>query len=90
MEDGMQGGFPDGSVVKNPPADAGDAGSVPGVERSPGGGNGKSLQYSCLENLMDRGAWWAIGLGVTKSEIRLNAQACTHGVDSKGLEAKMK
>ena len=86
----MQGGFPDGSVVKNPPADAGDAGSVPGVERSPGGGNGKSLQYSCLENLMDRGAWWAIGLGVTKSEIQLNAQQCTHGVDSKGLEAKMK
>ena len=53
------GGSPGGSVVKNPPANAGDArdaGSIPGLGRSPGGGNGKTLQYSCLENLMDRGA----------------------------------
>jgi len=58
--------FPDGSVVKNLPANAGDAGSIPGLARSPGGGNGNPLQYSCLENPMDRGAWWAIVHGVSK------------------------
>ena len=47
-------GFPDGSAVKNPPANAGDVGSIPGLERSPGGGNSNPLQYSCLENPMDR------------------------------------
>ena len=54
-------GFPGGTVVKNPPADAGgteDSGSmIPGSERSPGGGHSNPLQYSCLENPMDRGAW---------------------------------
>ena len=45
-----------GSVVKNPPANAGDMGSIPGLGRSPGEGNGKALQYSCLGNHMDRGA----------------------------------
>ena len=49
-----------GSVVKNLPADSGDTGSIPGLGRSPGEGNGNALQYSCLENPMDRGAWWAI------------------------------
>ena len=52
-------GFPGGSVVKIPPANAGDVGSIPGWGRSPGGGHGNPLQYSCLENPMDRGAWWA-------------------------------
>ena len=52
-------GFPEGSVVKNPLANAGDVGSIPGSRRSSGGGNGKPLQYSCLGNPMDRGAWWA-------------------------------
>ena len=55
-------GFPGGSVLKNLPANAGDAedvGSVPGSGRSPEGGHGNPLQYSCLENPMDRGAWWA-------------------------------
>ena len=51
--------FPGGSVVKNPPATVGDMGSVPGSGRSPGEGNGNSLQYSCLGNPMDRGAWWS-------------------------------
>jgi len=54
-------------VVKNPPANAGDirdAVSKPGLERSPGGGNGNPLQYSCLENPMDRGAWQATVHGV--------------------------
>ena len=55
-------------MVKNPPANAGDAGSVPGLGRSPGGGNGSPLQYSCLCNLMDRGAWQATGDGVTESD----------------------
>ena len=53
-------GFPGGAVVKNPPANAKgarDTGSIPGLGRSPGGGNGNPLQYSCLENSMDRGAW---------------------------------
>ena len=49
-------GFPGGSLVKNPPANAGDAGSIPGQGRS-GEGNGNPLRYSCLENHMDRGAW---------------------------------
>jgi len=61
-------GFPGDSVVKNPPANAGDAGSIPGSGRSPGGGNGNPLQYSCLENSMDRGAWQATVHGVTKSQ----------------------
>ena len=56
--------------VKNPPANAGDirdAGSVPGLGRSPGGGHGNPLQYSCLENPMDRGGWWAAVHRVTMS-----------------------
>ena len=56
-------------MVKNPPANAGDirdSSSVPGPERFPGGGNGYLLQYSCLENAMDRGAWWATVHGVAK------------------------
>ena len=61
--------FPGGPVVKNPPANAGDirgVGSVPGLGRSPGGGHGNTLQYSCLENSMDGGARRAIVHGVTK------------------------
>ena len=57
-------------MVKNPPAsagDAGDMGSIPGIERSPGVGNGNLLQYSWLENSMDRGVWWAIVQRVSKS-----------------------
>ena len=61
-------------MVKNPPANAGDArdlGSVPGLGRSPGEGNGNPLQYSCLENPMDRGAWWGVH-GAAKSQTRLS------------------
>ena len=50
-------------MVKNPPANAGDTGDadlIPGSGRSPGGGNGNLLQYSCRDNPMDKGAWWAI------------------------------
>ena len=59
-------------VVKSLPANAGDirdAGLIPGLGRSPGGGHGNPLQYSCLENPMDREAWQATVLGVTKSQI---------------------
>ena len=55
--------FPGDSVEKNPPASAGDAGDVgliPGLGRCPRVGNGNPLQYSCMKNAMDRGAWWAI------------------------------
>ena len=61
-------------MVKNPPADAGDIrdmGSIPGLGRSPGGGPGNPLQYSCLENSMDRGAWWATVHGIAKSQTGL-------------------
>ena len=51
-------GFSGATVVKNPPANVGDAGLIPGSGRFPGGGNSNPLQYSCLENPMDRGAWW--------------------------------
>ena len=59
-------GFPGGSAVRNPPAKAGDAGSISGLGRSPGEGNGNLLQDSCLENSMDRGAQWAIVHGVAR------------------------
>ena len=55
-------------MVKISTANAGDAGSIPGLGRSSGGGNGHPLQYSCLENPMDRDAWWAVVHGVTKSQ----------------------
>ena len=62
-------------VVKNPPANAGDirhVGLIPGLGRSPGEGNGTPLQYSCLENPTDRGAWKAALHGVVKSQTRLS------------------
>ena len=59
-------------MVENLPADAEDADSIPGSGRSPGEGNGNPLQYSCLGNLMDRGAWWATVRGVTKSQAQLS------------------
>ena len=58
--------FPGGSTVKNPPANAGDIGLIPGLGRSPGEGSGNPLQYSCLEILLDRGAGGATAYGVTK------------------------
>ena len=70
-------GFPGGSVVKNPPANAGDTrnrDSIPGLARSPGEGNRNPLQYSCPENLTDRGAWRAIAHGVKKKRHDLAAQ----------------
>ena len=65
-------GFPGGSEVKAPACNVRDLGLIPGLGRSPGEGNGNPLQYSCLENPMDRGAWWAIFHGVAKSRTRLS------------------
>ena len=59
--------FPIGSMIKNPHANAADASSIPGSGRSPRGRNGNPLQYPCLENSTDRGAWWAAVYGVAKS-----------------------
>ena len=67
-------GLPGALVVKNPSANAGDirvTGSIPGLGRSPGGGHGNPLQYSCLENPMDRGAWWVIVHRVAKNQIQM-------------------
>ena len=65
-------GFPGGSEVKGSACIAGDLGSIPGLGRSPGEGNGKPLQYSCLENPMDGEAWWATVHGVSKSRTQLS------------------
>ena len=59
-------GFPDGSAGKESAHNVGDLGSIPGLGRSPGEGKGYSLQYSCLENPRDRGAWWATIHGVAR------------------------
>ena len=61
-------GFPAGLVVKKPPANAGDAGLICGLGRSPGGGNGIPIRHSCLENPTGKGAWWATGHGVAESD----------------------
>ena len=68
----LQMGFPGDSEVKAFSCNAGDLGSIPGLGRFPGEGNDDPLQYSCLENPMDRGAWWVIPHGVAKSLTRLN------------------
>ena len=65
-------GFPGGSEVKASACNAGDLGLIPGSGRSPGEGNGNPLQYSCLENPMEGGAWWATVHGVAKSRTRLS------------------
>ena len=65
-------GFPGGSEGKASACNVGDPGWIPGLGRSPGEGNGNPLQYSCLENPMDRGAWWATVHGIAKSWTRLS------------------
>ena len=64
--------FPGGSDGKESACNAGDSGSIPGLGRSAGEGNGHPLQYSCLENPLDGGAWWATVHGVAKSWTRLS------------------
>ena len=66
-------------VPANPPANAGDAGSIPGLGRSSGGGNGYTLQYFCLENSMDRGVWQAIVHGVIKRWTQLSTHHYNQG-----------
>ena len=66
-----QRGFPGGLLVKNPPANAGEVGSIPDLGISSREGKGKPFHYSCLENPMDSGTWWTIVLGVTKSQTQL-------------------
>ena len=69
------GDFQMALVVKNPPANAeaaGDIGSIPGLGRSPGGGNSNPLQYFCLRNPMDRGAWWATVHEVAQNRTQLS------------------
>ena len=64
--------FPGGSDCKASVYNVGDPGSIPGLGRSPGEGNGNLLQYSCLENPMEGGAWWATVCGVAKSRTQLS------------------
>ena len=65
-------GFPGGSDGEEPACNAGDLGSTPGSGRSPGGGHGNPLQYSCLENPMDREAWWPTVYEAAKSQTQLS------------------
>ena len=72
-------------VVKNPPANAEgirELGSIPGSRRSPGEGNGYLFRYSCLENPMDRGAWWATVHGVAKSRTQLSKAQQQHTIQN--------
>ena len=65
-------------MVTNLPANAADAGLIPGSGRSPGGGNGNPLQCSCLDNLVCRGAWWAVVHGAAKSQAQLSSTAAAN------------
>ena len=74
--------FPSSAMAKNLPANTGDirdVGSIPGSGRFPGGGHGNPPQYSCLENSMDRGAWWATVHGAAQSRTRLKQLKHTNG-----------
>ena len=73
---GLPGGLPGGSVIKNAPANARDMGLIPGLGSSPGGRNGNTFQYYCLDNSMDRGAWQATVHEVAKCQTWLSDWAC--------------
>ena len=75
--------FPSGSDSKASAYNVGDLGSIPGSGRSPGEGNGSPLQYSCLENPMDRGTWWATVHGVAQSQTQLSDFTFVYGVRHK-------
>ena len=70
-------GFPGGSTGRNPPASAGDASLISGLGRSPGEGNGNALQYTCLENPMDRGAWRGCKESDTTEQLKDNNDVST-------------
>ena len=79
-------GLPGGTVVKNPPANVGgarDRGSIPKLGKSLGVGNSNPFQYSCLENSMNSGAWWAVVQGVTKSQTQLSMHMHTSAMPHK-------
>ena len=81
LDDLSSEAFPRAQAVKDPPAnvgDGGDADSIPELGRSPGGGNGNPLQYSCLEKPMGRGAWQATAHGVIMSETQLSKRLSMH------------
>ena len=82
-------GFPGGSEVKASAWNAGVPGSIPGSGRSPGEGNGNPLQYSCLENPMEGGAWWATVHGVAKSRTQLSDFTLLRGPLRKFLSAPL-
>ena len=89
IEKNVKHGFPGGTEVKNPLANVGDArdtGSIPGSGRFPEGGNGNPFEYSCLENSMERGAWWATVQGITKSQTQLSTHTDT---DNENMAEKM-
>ena len=84
-------GFPGGSVVKNPSANTGDVGSIHGLGRCPGGGNGNPLWYSCLGNPTDRRAWQVIVHGVAKCQTRLSIHKYACNIkERKSFALKMK
>ena len=77
--------LPCGSDGKESACNAGDLCSIPGLGRSPGEGNGNTLQYSCLGNPMDRGAWWASVHGVAQSQTRLKRLSSSSSMDTRSL-----
>ena len=79
--------FPDGSVVKNQPANVGYKGLIPGSGRSPGGENSNLLHSSCLENPTDRGTWWATIYSVAKSRTWLSMHASMHAISIYRIES---
>ena len=82
--------FIDGLSGKESTCNTGDAGLSPGSIRSPGGGNDNPLQYSCLRNPMDRGAWWAAVHGVAKSQTQLGEWACMQGLTTRHYSGKLR
>ena len=74
----MMVGYTGGAMIKKPPANVGEVGSIPGSGRSPRVGNGNSLQYSCLEDSLDRGGWQTMVHGITKCQTWLSDWPCTH------------
>ena len=81
-------GFPGGLEGRASACNEGDPGSIPGLGRSLGEGNGNPLQYSCLENPMDRAAWWATVHGVAKSQTRLSSHFTSYMINEKYKKKK--
>ena len=82
-------GFPGGLEGRASACNEGDPGSIPGLGRSLGEGNGNPLQYSCLENPMDRAAWWATVHGVAKSQTQLSSHFTSYMINEKYKKKKI-